>query len=289
MTSAWSREAARAHGEHGADPPPGRADDRNALLAKVDSCSMAAPHDSKVRQAEGAGISRHFRDLLRGTRGAAGRRQQGQIQQLILDICAGWEAKGHRWTTDARRWSRWRTSRSDVILMDLPDAGAGWAGCDLPDPRKIMRQARRALFIALTASAMPGIRGALPQGGHERLCHQAVSKTILQQPAAVGERAAAGQRCPRGQAAGSDGVLDLDDAPCARLEQDRRRCRSRSSCSSPNTRTICGTSAPALRRQQPEVACRHLKVSANILRLLPATAGQGAGGWLRAAGGAERI
>jgi CheY-like chemotaxis protein len=251
MTSAWSRE-----GLHGRMESMGlthflaKPMTENALLAKVDELLNGSSHDSKVRQAEAQGDQQQFRELLRGTRVLLAEDNRVN-QQLILEYLRRVEAKVTVVDNGREAVEQVAEQPFDVILMDLQMPVLD--GLDATRQIRKMVDKHDVPIIALTASAMPGDRERCLGVGMNGYVTKPVSKLDLYNNLLQWVKSSGGEpRAPiEVKPPALMGVLDLEDA-LRRLEHDRRRCRSSSSCSSPSTRTICGTSAPPCVASSPK-------------------------------------
>ena len=256
MTSAWSRE-----GLHGRMESMGlthflpKPMTENALLAKVDELLNGSSHDSKVRQAEAQGDQQHFRELLHGTRVLLAEDNRVN-QQLIMEYLRRVEAV-----------EQVAEQPFDVILMDLQMPVLD--GLDATRQIRKMVDKHDVPIIALTASAMPGDRERCLGVGMNGYVTKPVSKLDLYNNLLQWVKSASGERRAPPEVKPPDlmGVLDLEDA-LHRLEQDREALQILFKLFLSEHKDDLWDIRSALRRQQPEVACRLLHtlkgVSANI-------------------------
>ena len=267
MTSAWARE-----GLHGRMESMGlthflaKPMTENALLAKVDELLNGSSHDRNVRQAEAQGDQQHFRDLLHGTRVLLAEDNRVN-QQLIMEYLRRVEAVVTVVDNGREAVEQVAEQPFDVILMDLQMPVLD--GLDATRQIRKMVDKHDVPIIALTASAMPGDKERCLGVGMNGYVTKPVSKLDLYNNLlqwvknANGERRAPLEVKPPALM----GVLDLEDA-LRRLEQDREALQILFKLFLSEHKDDLWEIRSALRRQQPEVACRLLHtlkgVSANI-------------------------
>ncbi|WP_043129855.1 response regulator [Aeromonas media] len=267
MTSAWSRE-----GLHGRMESMGlthflpKPMTENALLAKVDELLNGSSHDSKVRQAEAQGDQQHFRELLHGTRVLLAEDNRVN-QQLIMEYLRRVEAVVTVVDNGREAVEQVAEQPFDVILMDLQMPVLD--GLDATRQIRKMVDKHDVPIIALTASAMPGDRERCLGVGMNGYVTKPVSKLDLYNNLLQWVKSASGERRAPPEVKPPDlmGVLDLEDA-LHRLEQDREALQILFKLFLSEHKDDLWDIRSALRRQQPEVACRLLHtlkgVSANI-------------------------
>ncbi|MGE6171068.1 response regulator, partial [Aeromonas media] len=267
MTSAWSRE-----GLHGRMESMGlthflpKPMTENALLAKVDELLNGSSHDSKVRQAEAQGDQQHFRELLHGTRVLLAEDNRVN-QQLIMEYLRRVEAVVTVVDNGREAVEQVAEQPFDVILMDLQMPVLD--GLDATRQIRKMVDKHDVPIIALTASAMPGDRERCLGVGMNGYVTKPVSKLDLYNNLLQWVKNASGERRAPPEVKPPDlmGVLDLEDA-LHRLEQDREALQILFKLFLSEHKDDLWDIRSALRRQQPEVACRLLHtlkgVSANI-------------------------
>ncbi|MDU1142628.1 response regulator [Aeromonas rivipollensis] len=267
MTSAWSRE-----GLHGRMESMGlthflaKPMTENTLLAKVDELLNGSSHDSKVRQAEAQGDQQHFRELLHGTRVLLAEDNRVN-QQLIMEYLRRVEAVVTVVDNGREAVEQVAEQPFDVILMDLQMPVLD--GLDATRQIRKMVDKHDVPIIALTASAMPGDRERCLGVGMNGYVTKPVSKLDLYNNLLQWVKSASGERRVPLEVKPPDlmGVLDLEDA-LRRLEQDREALQILFKLFLSEHKDDLWDIRSALRRQQPEVACRLLHtlkgVSANI-------------------------
>ncbi|MFQ2707272.1 response regulator [Aeromonas caviae] len=267
MTSAWSRE-----GLHGRMESMGlthflaKPMTENALLAKVDELLNGSSHDSKVRQAEAQGDQQQFRELLRGTRVLLAEDNRVN-QQLILEYLRRVEAKVTVVDNGREAVEQVAEQPFDVILMDLQMPVLD--GLDATRQIRKMVDKHDVPIIALTASAMPGDRERCLGVGMNGYVTKPVSKLDLYNNLLQWVKSSGGEpKVPiEVKPPALMGVLDLEDA-LRRLEHDREALQILFKLFLSEHKDDLWDIRTALRRQQPEVACRLLHtlkgVSANI-------------------------
>ncbi|MDX7897968.1 response regulator [Aeromonas media] len=267
MTSAWSRE-----GLHGRMESMGlthflpKPMTENALLAKVDELLNGSSHDNKVRQAEAQGDQQHFRELLHGTRVLLAEDNRVN-QQLIMEYLRRVEAVVTVVDNGREAVEQVAEQPFDVILMDLQMPVLD--GLDATRQIRKMVDKHDVPIIALTASAMPGDRERCLGVGMNGYVTKPVSKLDLYNNLLQWVKSASGERRVPLEVKPPDlmGVLDLEDA-LHRLEQDREALQILFKLFLSEHKDDLWDIRSALRRQQPEVACRLLHtlkgVSANI-------------------------
>ncbi|WP_404836541.1 response regulator [Aeromonas media] len=267
MTSAWSRE-----GLHGRMESMGlthflpKPMTENALLAKVDELLNGSSHDNKVRQAEAQGDQQHFRELLHGTRVLLAEDNRVN-QQLIMEYLRRVEAVVTVVDNGREAVEQVAEQPFDVILMDLQMPVLD--GLDATRQIRKMVDKHDVPIIALTASAMPGDRERCLGVGMNGYVTKPVSKLDLYNNLLQWVKSASGERRVQLEVKPPDlmGVLDLEDA-LHRLEQDREALQILFKLFLSEHKDDLWDIRSALRRQQPEVACRLLHtlkgVSANI-------------------------
>ncbi|WP_429107718.1 response regulator [Aeromonas media] len=267
MTSAWSRE-----GLHGRMESMGlthflpKPMTENALLAKVDELLNGSSHDNKVRQAEAQGDQQHFRELLHGTRVLLAEDNRVN-QQLIMEYLRRVEAVVTVVDNGREAVEQVAEQPFDVILMDLQMPVLD--GLDATRQIRKMVDKHDVPIIALTASAMPGDRERCLGVGMNGYVTKPVSKLDLYNNLLQWVKNASGERRVPLEVKPPDlmGVLDLEDA-LHRLEQDREALQILFKLFLSEHKDDLWDIRSALRRQQPEVACRLLHtlkgVSANI-------------------------
>ncbi|MFC5707202.1 hybrid sensor histidine kinase/response regulator [Aeromonas eucrenophila] len=267
MTSAWSRE-----GLHGRMESMGlthflaKPMTENALLAKADELLNGSSHDSNVRQAEAQGDQQHFRDLLHGTRVLLAEDNRVN-QQLIMEYLRRVEALVTVVDNGREAVERVAEQPFDVILMDLQMPVLD--GLDATRQIRKMVDKHDVPIIALTASVMPGDKERCLGVGMNGYVTKPVSKLDLYNNLLQWVRGANGERRATLEVKPPDlmGVLDLEDA-LRRLEQDREALQILFKLFLSEHKDDLWDIRSALRRQQPEVACRLLHtlkgVSANI-------------------------
>ncbi len=267
MTSAWSRE-----GLHGRMESMGlthflpKPMTENALLAKVDELLNGSSHDNKVRQAEAQGDQLHFRELLHGTRVLLAEDNRVN-QQLIMEYLRRVEAVVTVVDNGREAVEQVAEQPFDVILMDLQMPVLD--GLDATRQIRKMVDKHDVPIIALTASAMPGDRERCLGVGMNGYVTKPVSKLDLYNNLLQWVKSASGERRVPLEVKPPDlmGVLDLEDA-LHRLEQDREALQILFKLFLSEHKDDLWDIRSALRRQQPEVACRLLHtlkgVSANI-------------------------
>ncbi|AHE49706.1 sensory box histidine kinase/response regulator [Aeromonas hydrophila 4AK4] len=267
MTSAWSRE-----GLHGRMESMGlthflaKPMTENTLLAKVDELLNGSSHDSKVRQAEAQGDQQHFKELLHGTRVLLAEDNRVN-QQLIMEYLRRVEAVVTVVDNGREAVEQVAEQPFDVILMDLQMPVLD--GLDATRQIRKMVDKHDVPIIALTASAMPGDRERCLGVGMNGYVTKPVSKLDLYNNLLQWVKSASGERRVPLEVKPPDlmGVLDLEDA-LRRLEQDREALQILFKLFLSEHKDDLWDIRSALRRQQPEVACRLLHtlkgVSANI-------------------------
>ncbi|WP_429147542.1 response regulator [Aeromonas rivipollensis] len=267
MTSAWSREGLHGRMESmGLSHFLAKPMTENALLAKVDELLNGSSHDSKVRQAEAQGDQQHFRELLHGTRVLLAEDNRVN-QQLIMEYLRRVEAVVTVVDNGREAVEQVAEQPFDVILMDLQMPVLD--GLDATRQIRKMVDKHDVPIIALTASAMPGDRERCLGVGMNGYVTKPVSKLDLYNNLLQWVKNASGERRVPLEVKPPDlmGVLDLEDA-LRRLEQDREALQILFKLFLSEHKDDLWDIRSALRRQQPEVACRLLHtlkgVSANI-------------------------
>lgn len=267
MTSAWARE-----GLHGRMESMGlthflaKPMTENSLLAKVDELLNGSSHDRNMRQAEAQGDQQHFRELLSGTRVLLAEDNRVN-QQLIMEYLRRVEAVVTVVDNGREAVEQVAEQPFDVILMDLQMPVLD--GLDATRQIRKMVDKHDVPIIALTASAMPGDKERCLGVGMNGYVTKPVSKLDLYNNLLQWVKSANGARRAQLEVKPPDlmGVLDLEDA-LRRLEQDREALQILFKLFLSEHKDDLWEIRSALRRQQPEVACRLLHtlkgVSANI-------------------------
>ncbi|MGY3943437.1 hybrid sensor histidine kinase/response regulator [Aeromonas tecta] len=267
MTSAWARE-----GLHGRMESMGlthflaKPMTENALLAKVDELLNGSSHDRNMRQAEAQGDQQHFRELLSGTRVLLAEDNRVN-QQLIMEYLRRVEAVVTVVDNGREAVEQVAEQPFDVILMDLQMPVLD--GLDATRQIRKMVDKHDVPIIALTASAMPGDKERCLGVGMNGYVTKPVSKLDLYNNLLQWVKSANSERRAQLEVKPPDlmGVLDLEDA-LRRLEQDREALQILFKLFLSEHKDDLWEIRSALRRQQPEVACRLLHtlkgVSANI-------------------------
>ncbi|MEG0009567.1 MAG: response regulator [Aeromonas sp.] len=267
MTSAWAREGLHGRMESmGLSHFLAKPMTENALLAKVDELLNGSSHDRNLRQAEAQGDQQHFSDLLRGTRVLLAEDNRVN-QQLIVEYLRRVEAVVTVVGNGREAVEQVAEQPFDVILMDLQMPVLD--GLDATRQIRKMVDKHDVPIIALTASAMPGDKERCLGVGMNGYVTKPVSKLDLYNNLLQWVKNANGQRRVPLEVKPPDlmGVLDLEDA-LRRLEQDREALQILFKLFLSEHKDDLWDIRSALRRQQPEVACRLLHtlkgVSANI-------------------------
>ncbi|MDQ1886354.1 response regulator, partial [Aeromonas salmonicida] len=267
MTSAWAKE-----GLHGRMESMGlthflpKPMTENSLLAKVDELLNGSSHDHQVRQAEAQGDQQHFRELLQGVRVLLAEDNRVN-QQLIIEYLRRIDAVVTVVGNGREAVERVAEQPFDVILMDLQMPVLD--GLDATRQIRKMVDKHDVPIIALTASAMPGDRERCLGVGMNGYVTKPVSKLDLYNNLLQWVKSASGERRIPLEVKPPDlmGVLDLEDA-LKRLEQDKEALQILFKLFMSEHKDDLWEIRSALRRQQPEVACRLLHtlkgVSANI-------------------------
>ncbi|MGE6132618.1 response regulator [Aeromonas salmonicida] len=267
MTSAWAKE-----GLHGRMESMGlthflpKPMTENSLLAKVDELLNGSSHDHQIRQAEAQGDQQHFRELLQGVRVLLAEDNRVN-QQLIIEYLRRIDAVVTVVGNGREAVERVAEQPFDVILMDLQMPVLD--GLDATRQIRKMVDKHDVPIIALTASAMPGDRERCLGVGMNGYVTKPVSKLDLYNNLLQWVKSASGERRIPLEVKPPDlmGVLDLEDA-LKRLEQDKEALQILFKLFMSEHKDDLWEIRSALRRQQPEVACRLLHtlkgVSANI-------------------------
>ena len=238
----------------------------NALLAKVDELLNGSSHDQQIRQAEVQGDQQHFRKLLSGVRVLLAEDNRVN-QQLIMEYLRRVEAVVTVVDNGREAVEQVAEQPFDVILMDLQMPVLD--GLDATRQIRKMVDKHDVPIIALTASAMPGDKERCLGVGMNGYVTKPVSKLDLYNNLLQWVKSANGERREQPDATppALRGVLDLEDA-LRRLEQDREALQILFKLFLSEHKDDLWEIRSALRRQQPEVACRLLHtlkgVSANI-------------------------
>ncbi|EPC3543861.1 response regulator, partial [Aeromonas hydrophila] len=267
MTSAWAKE-----GLHGRMESMGlthflpKPMTENALLAKVDELLNGSSHDQQFRQAEAQGDQQHFRELLQGIRVLLAEDNRVN-QQLIIEYLRRVDALVTVVGNGREAVERVAEQPFDVILMDLQMPVLD--GLDATRQIRKMVDKHDVPIIALTASAMPGDRERCLGVGMNGYVTKPVSKLDLYNNLLQWVKSASGERRVPLEVKPPDlmGVLDLEDA-LRRLEQDKEALQILFKLFMSEHKDDLWEIRSALRRQQPDIACRLLHtlkgVSANI-------------------------
>ncbi|MGL4355984.1 MAG: response regulator [Aeromonas popoffii] len=267
MTSAWAKEGLHGRMEsmgltHFLSKPM----TENALLAKVDELLNGSSHDQQIRQAEAQGDQQHFRELLQGVRVLLAEDNRVN-QQLIIEYLRRVDAVVTVVSNGREAVERVSEQLFDVILMDLQMPVLD--GLDATRQIRKMVDKHDVPIIALTASAMPGDRERCLGVGMNGYVTKPVSKLDLYNNLLQWVKSASGEcRVPL-EVKPPDlmGVLDLEDA-LKRLEQDKEALQILFKLFMSEHKDDLWEIRSALRRQQPDIACRLLHtlkgVSANI-------------------------
>ncbi|MDF2414768.1 response regulator [Aeromonas sp. 1HA1] len=267
MTSAWAKEGLHGRMEsmgltHFLSKPM----TENALLAKVDELLNGSSHDQQIRQAEAQGDQQHFRELLQGVRVLLAEDNRVN-QQLIIEYLRRVDAVVTVVSNGREAVERVSEQLFDVILMDLQMPVLD--GLDATRQIRKMVDKHDVPIIALTASAMPGDRERCLGVGMNGYVTKPVSKLDLYNNLLQWVKSASGEcRVPL-EVKPPDlmGVLDLEDA-LKRLEQDQEALQILFKLFMSEHKDDLWEIRSALRRQQPDIACRLLHtlkgVSANI-------------------------
>ncbi|WP_339015668.1 response regulator [Aeromonas popoffii] len=267
MTSAWAKEGLHGRMEsmgltHFLSKPM----TENALLAKVDELLNGSSHDQQIRQAEAQGDQQHFRELLQGVRVLLAEDNRVN-QQLIIEYLRRVDAVVTVVSNGREAVERVSEQLFDVILMDLQMPVLD--GLDATRQIRKMVDKHDVPIIALTASAMPGDRERCLGVGMNGYVTKPVSKLDLYNNLLQWVKSASGEcRVPL-EVKPPDlmGVLDLEDA-LKRLEQDKEALQILFKLFMSEHKDDLWEIRSALRRQQPDIACRLLHTlkggSANI-------------------------
>jgi CheY-like chemotaxis protein len=238
----------------------------NALLAKVDELLNGSSHDQQIRHAEAQGDQQHFRELLQGVRVLLAEDNRVN-QQLIIEYLRRVDAVVTVVGNGREAVERVSEQPFDVILMDLQMPVLD--GLDATRQIRKMVDKHDVPIIALTASAMPGDRERCLGVGMNGYVTKPVSKLDLYNNLLQWVKSASGEcRVPL-EVKPPDlmGVLDLEDA-LKRLEQDKEALQILFKLFMSEHKDDLWEIRSALRRQQPDIACRLLHtlkgVSANI-------------------------
>ncbi len=267
MISAWSRD-----GLHGKMESIGlthflpKPMTENSLLAKVDELLNGSSYEHHLRQAEAQGDQQHFKSLLQGTRVLLAEDNRVN-QQLIIEYLRRVDAVVTVVNNGREAVERVAEQPFDVILMDLQMPVLD--GLDATRQIRKMVDKHDVPIIALTASAMPGDKERCLGVGMNGYVTKPVSKldlynNLLQwvKPQELEQSGMLEVKPPDMM-----GVLDLQDA-LKRLEQDKEALQILFKLFMSEHKDDLWEIRSALRRQQPDVACKLLHtlkgVSANI-------------------------
>ncbi|MGN4980087.1 ATP-binding protein [Aeromonas dhakensis] len=223
-------------------------------------------HDQQFRQAEVQGDQQHFRELLQGIRVLLAEDNRVN-QQLIIEYLRRVDALVTVVGNGREAVERVAEQPFDVILMDLQMPVLD--GLDATRQIRKMVDKHDVPIIALTASAMPGDRERCLGVGMNGYVTKPVSKLDLYNNLLQWVKSASGERLVPLEVKPPDlmGVLDLEDA-LRRLEQDKEALQILFKLFMSEHKDDLWEIRSALRRQQPDIACRLLHtlkgVSANI-------------------------